>query len=54
MKAALVHDWLNQIGGAEYVLEVLVEMYPQSPLYTSIYWRSKMPKNENFIQEFEN
>lgn len=44
MKAALVHDWLNQIGGAEDVLEVLVEMFPQSPLYTSIYWRSKMPK----------
>lgn len=43
MKLALVHDWLNQIGGAEDVLETLVEMYPQSPIYTSIYWREKMP-----------
>ncbi|MFK7801615.1 MAG: glycosyltransferase [Anaerolineae bacterium] len=43
MKTALVHDWLNQIGGAEDVLEVLVDMYPQAPLYTSIYWESKMP-----------
>lgn len=43
MKTALVHDWLNQIGGAEDVLEVLVDMYPQAPLYTSIYYKSKMP-----------
>ena len=43
MKTALVHDWLNQIGGAEDVLEVLVDTYPQAPLYTSIYWESKMP-----------
>ncbi len=43
MKLVLVHDWLNQIGGAEDVLETLVEMYPQSPIYTSIYWREKMP-----------
>jgi glycosyltransferase involved in cell wall biosynthesis len=40
---ALVHDWLNQIGGAEDVLETLVEMFPGAPIYTSIYWREKMP-----------
>jgi glycosyltransferase involved in cell wall biosynthesis len=43
MKIALVHDWLNQYGGAERVLEKLVEMYPSAPLYTSIYWRDGMP-----------
>ncbi len=43
MKLALVHDWLNQIGGAEDVLQVLVEMYPESPIYTSIYDRDGMP-----------
>lgn len=43
MKLAVVHDWLNQIGGAEDVLETLMRMYPDSPLYTSIYWREKMP-----------
>ena len=26
MRLALVHDWLNQMGGAEDVLETLVEM----------------------------
>lgn len=43
MKVALVHDWLNQRGGAENVLETLVELYPESPVYTSIYAPDKMP-----------
>lgn len=32
-----MHDWLNQMGGAENVLEVLVDMFPDAPIYTSIY-----------------
>ena len=28
LKLALAHDWLNQMGGAENVLERLVEMFP--------------------------
>jgi glycosyltransferase involved in cell wall biosynthesis len=43
MKLALVHDWLNQIGGAEDVLDTLVQMYPGSPLYTSLYAPDVMP-----------
>jgi glycosyltransferase involved in cell wall biosynthesis len=43
MRLALVHDWLNQLGGAEDVLAELVELYPVAPLYTSIYWREAMP-----------
>lgn len=43
MKTALVHDWLNQIGGAEDVLETLVSLFPDSPIYTSLYWPEKMP-----------
>lgn len=42
-RVALVHDWLNQIGGAEDVLERLVEMFPEAPIYTSMYWRQGMP-----------
>ena len=40
---ALVHDWLNQIGGAEDVLETLVSIYSGAPVYTSMYWRDGMP-----------
>jgi glycosyltransferase involved in cell wall biosynthesis len=43
MRVALVHDWLNQIGGAEAVLEVLVDMFPGAPVYTSIYAPGAMP-----------
>lgn len=45
MKMALVHDWLNQLGGAEDVLETLVGMYPERPIYTSLYWRDGMPSH---------
>lgn len=35
MKVALVHDYLNDFGGAERVLKTLIEMYPQAPIYTA-------------------
>ena len=43
MQLALVHDWLNQIGGAEDVLATLVEEHPNSPIFTSIYAPDIMP-----------
>jgi glycosyltransferase involved in cell wall biosynthesis len=43
MKLALVHDWLNQIGGAEDVLAHLVGCYPHAPIYTSMYATDLMP-----------
>ncbi|MGE5602921.1 MAG: glycosyltransferase, partial [Nitrososphaerales archaeon] len=42
-RVALVHDWLNQVGGAEYVLEVLVRMFPGAPVFTSMYAPERMP-----------
>ena len=42
-RVALVHDWLNQRGGAENVLEELVALFPGAPLYTSIYAAERMP-----------
>lgn len=43
LRVALVHDWLNQIGGAEDVIQTLVEMYPGAPVYTSMYAPDLMP-----------
>jgi glycosyltransferase involved in cell wall biosynthesis len=37
MKVALVHDFLNQMGGAERVVLAFHEIFPDAPLYTSIY-----------------
>jgi glycosyltransferase involved in cell wall biosynthesis len=43
MRVAIVHDYLNQYGGAERVLEALHELYPAAPVYTSIYDSEVMP-----------
>lgn len=37
MKVALVHDYLNEFGGAERVLEALSEVWPKAPIYTAFY-----------------
>jgi glycosyltransferase involved in cell wall biosynthesis len=44
LRVAIIHDWLNQLGGAEGVLEVLKDLYPEAPVYTSIYWPRAMPE----------
>ena len=43
LAVALVHDFLVQMGGAEKVLEALHEMYPNAPVYTSVYDPAVMP-----------
>ncbi|MGQ9681680.1 MAG: glycosyltransferase [Anaerolineae bacterium] len=43
MRVAIVCSWLNQHGGAERVLEVVHAMYPEAPVYTSIYAPEAMP-----------
>ena len=35
LKVALVHDYLNDFGGAERVLMTLTQMFPQAPIYTA-------------------
>ena len=44
VRVALVHDYLNQMGGAERVLLSLHNLYPQAPIYTSIYEPSRVDK----------
>lgn len=39
MRPALVHEYLNQYGGAERVLQVLGTMLPDAPIYTTLYDR---------------
>ena len=43
MRVAIVHDWLNQRGGAEDVLERMQALYPAAPVFTSIYAPETMP-----------
>src|SRR5512142_2592971 len=43
MKLAIIHDYLNQYGGAERVLEAAHELFPDAPVYTSIYDPAALP-----------
>lgn len=43
MRVALVHDYLTQYGGAERVLEVLHSLYPDAPVFTSLYDPRELP-----------
>ena len=59
MKIALVYDRVNKWGGAERVLLVLHEMFPEAPLYTSVYnlktapWAKVFsPIYTSFLQKF--
>lgn len=62
MKVALVYDRVNKWGGAERVLLALHELFPDAPLYTSVYnpqkasWAKVFEKNNHihvsFLQSF--
>src|SRR3989344_2288951 len=41
MKVALVHDYLNQLGGAERVLEALLKIFPDAHIYTLLYSKDR-------------
>jgi len=45
MKIAIIHDYLNQFGGAERVVSALHELFPLDPIYTSIYDEKRMPES---------
>lgn len=41
-RVAIVHDYLNQIGGAERVVGLLHRLFPEAPIYTTILDRSRL------------
>jgi glycosyltransferase involved in cell wall biosynthesis len=58
MKVALVYDRVNKWGGAERVLLALHEMFPDAPLFTSVYnnkkadWAKVFEIKTSFLQNF--
>jgi glycosyltransferase involved in cell wall biosynthesis len=44
MKVALIHDHLAQDGGAEKVLKVLADMFPEAHIYTLLYEKKNVDK----------
>ena len=47
MKIAIVHDYIKEYGGAERVLEAMHEIYPDAPIYTSVYLPSYLGPHKN-------
>src|SRR5437588_10329654 len=45
-RVALVHDRLEQNGGAERVLWALHEIFPEAPILTAMWDRSAVPRFE--------
>ncbi len=43
-RVALIHDYLNQYGGAEKTLEKIMDIFPDAPIYTGIYIPEKLPQ----------
>lgn len=53
MKIALVHDYLREYGGAERVLEVLHELFPEAPIYTAFVDRQALGQNWSRFANFD-
>ncbi len=51
MKIALVHDYLKEYGGAESVLETLSDIFPDAPIYTSLYCPSYFGPHRSRLQK---
>ena len=49
MKVALVYDRINKFGGAERVLLALHQIWPQAPLFTSVY----DPQGASWAKDFK-
>jgi len=58
MRVAVLHDYLNQFGGAERVLKEILEIFPEADLYTLLYdqkktfgWFEKNFKKSSFLDK---
>lgn len=57
-RVAVVYDRVNKIGGAERLLDFLHRMYPDAPLYTSVYdpsgapWAKDWEVRTSFLQRW--
>ncbi len=47
LKVAIVCDWLTNMGGAEKVILAMHELFPNAPIYTSLYNRKRTKGFEN-------
>ncbi|HVZ11427.1 MAG TPA: glycosyltransferase [Patescibacteria group bacterium] len=53
MKVAIVHDYIKDFGGAERVLIELHRLYPEAPVYTTIYAPSYLGPHRKEFEDIE-
>jgi len=46
MKVAIVHDWLVESGGAEKVLAELINIYPESEIFSTVDYLTDTQRNQ--------
>jgi glycosyltransferase involved in cell wall biosynthesis len=51
-KVALIHDYLNQWGGAERVLWSMHELFPEAPIYTLLWDAQRAEKSTTELRRF--
>lgn len=56
VRVALIHDYLNQYGGAEKTFEAILELFPDAEVYASIYEPGRVSKaiNDHKIFHLDN
>ena len=53
MKVAFAHDYLREYGGAERVLEALLEIFPDAPVYTAYVNLDSMGANGKRLKSWD-
>ncbi len=53
LKVAIVHDQLSEFGGAEKVLVVLKEIFPQAKVFTTVYNNKKLGPFKKLISQWK-
>jgi glycosyltransferase involved in cell wall biosynthesis len=51
LKIALVQDYIKEFGGAEAVLETLSDIFPEAPIYTSLYQPSFLGPHQTRLEK---
>lgn len=53
MKIAIVHDYIKEYGGAERVLETLHEIWPEAPVFTTVYLPQFLGPHRNRFTDWD-
>lgn len=53
MRVAIVHDYIKEYGGAERVLESLHNVFPNAPIYTSVYLPKYLGPHRERFEKFD-